>query len=276
MTDQHEPPRSPNPDASTERTASDLEREALRIAIGAVLFNTSNYPERAQRYLLGTDTGPLNAKLTDAVQAAGFRLLPGAPSDTEALLAKWDAPERPGGWNAGDEHHLATLVINALRASGSLQVEVTDEDIQRGVKIALEEGLAGRTWPEYIRAVYDAVSIRPAALGGRRVAVDPSKPTCGDVEEFEGACILPEAHEGDHWHSMFGEPRNAVLSESPAESGECGSCGETVIDECPASRRPCGHHCNHSWTHDHCDWCGKDFGPDDDAEPHDSETGDNR
>ena len=42
-------------------------------------------------------------------------------------------------------------------------VEPTDADIQRGVEIALKEGLSGRTWPEYIRAVYDAVSIRPAA-----------------------------------------------------------------------------------------------------------------
>jgi len=26
--------------------------------------------------------------------------------------------------------------------------------------------------------------------------------------------------------------------------------------ECPASKRTCGHHCNHIWTHDKCDWCG--------------------
>lgn len=54
-------------------------------------------------------------------------------------------------------------LADALEAAGraSRKVEVTDEDIQRGVKIALGEGLAGRTWPEYIRAVYNAVSTRP-------------------------------------------------------------------------------------------------------------------
>lgn len=41
---------------------------------------------------------------------------------------------------------------------------------------------------------------------------------------------------------------------------DCASCGECPRHECPASRRPCGHHCNHSWTHDHCDWCGREFG----------------
>jgi len=38
---------------------------------------------------------------------------------------------------------------------------------------------------------------------------------------------------------------------------ECASCGEgDPRNECPQSKRPCGHHCNHVWTHDSCDWCG--------------------
>ena len=41
---------------------------------------------------------------------------------------------------------------------------------------------------------------------------------------------------------------------------ECGSCGgEFEDDKCPKSKRPCGHHCNHVWTHDACDWCGVRF-----------------
>lgn len=50
------------------------------------------------------------------------------------------------------------------------------------------------------------------------------------------------------------------LSDLVAET-ECLTCGEEdgVENECPASKRPCGHHCNHSWTHDHCDWCGKEI-----------------
>lgn len=49
------------------------EREALRIAVGRVLFNASNFPERVQARLLGQDMAPLNEKLTVAVLAAGFR-----------------------------------------------------------------------------------------------------------------------------------------------------------------------------------------------------------
>lgn len=43
----------------------------------------------------------------------------------------------------------------------------------------------------------------------------------------------------------------------------CASCGEHVPDfECGSSKRFCGHHCNHSWEHDECCWCGLVFGPD--------------
>lgn len=44
---------------------------------------------------------------------------------------------------------------------------------------------------------------------------------------------------------------------------DCASCGESMPwNECPKSERPCGHHCNHSWTHDGCDWCHAEFGED--------------
>lgn len=39
----------------------------------------------------------------------------------------------------------------------------------------------------------------------------------------------------------------------------CIACGEQDKEVCPASRRDCGHHCDHSWTHDSCCWCGKEW-----------------
>lgn len=42
---------------------------------------------------------------------------------------------------------------------------------------------------------------------------------------------------------------------------ECLSCErEMPRGECACSERPCGHHCNHSWTKDFCHWCGFEFG----------------
>lgn len=56
-------------------------------------------------------------------------------------------------------------------------------------------------------------------------------------------------------------------------TNECWSCGEGYpIDECPTSKRQCGHHCNHVWTHDECCWCGKEFGCDDESEQKEDET----
>jgi hypothetical protein len=46
----------------------------------------------------------------------------------------------------------------------------------------------------------------------------------------------------------------------PVEEGECYSCGEPGAGKCPKSKRACGHHCNCSWVHDHCHWCGEEFG----------------
>ena len=42
---------------------------------------------------------------------------------------------------------------------------------------------------------------------------------------------------------------------------DCSSCGEGIPKlECQKSERPCGHHCNHSWSDDECCWCGAEFG----------------
>ncbi len=42
---------------------------------------------------------------------------------------------------------------------------------------------------------------------------------------------------------------------------ECLGCEMEEDERCPQSKRPCGHHCNHIWTHDECHWCGlKEYG----------------
>lgn len=40
----------------------------------------------------------------------------------------------------------------------------------------------------------------------------------------------------------------------------CVSCGEGDPKRCPSGQAPCGHHCNHAWSHDRCCWCGAEFG----------------
>lgn len=44
---------------------------------------------------------------------------------------------------------------------------------------------------------------------------------------------------------------------------DCVTCEQELEpNECPKSERKCGHHCNCSWIHDYCHWCGKEFGED--------------
>ena len=106
--------------------------------------------------------------IADAVLAVGFSRT--VPIDTElgALLARWDVTERPDGWNSGDEHHLADLLITALRsASQPVQVEVTDEMVERAGRVMYV------VWDEWAEEDIQAEGIHAlvrsaleAALGG--------------------------------------------------------------------------------------------------------------
>lgn len=58
----------------------------------------------------------------------------------------------------------------------------------------------------------------------------------------------------------------------------CSACGEQCPrNECPASPLRCGHHCNHSWSHEICCWCGATWEGIDEhseiSEPEDQESG---
>lgn len=46
------------------------------------------------------------------------------------------------------------------------------------------------------------------------------------------------------------------------DTGRCDSCANLGAERqvCPASERDCGHHCNHSWSHERCCWCGEEWG----------------
>jgi len=47
------------------------------------------------------------------------------------------------------------------------------------------------------------------------------------------------------------------------EEKECITCIDNQLEflkeECINSKRECKHHCNHSWSHDFCCWCEKEF-----------------
>lgn len=49
--------------------ASVLSREDIRRAVAPILWNTSNYPRRAQPYILGQDIAPLTDRVINAVVA---------------------------------------------------------------------------------------------------------------------------------------------------------------------------------------------------------------
>lgn len=114
------------------------------------------------------------------------------------------------------------------------QVKNTDRD---KLKAALQDARA------YLSALSDltlAVAASPSVSEGE-------KPTYFNSKTF----IEP-------FPAGSGGASSAFISEGESE---CLSCGEgNERGECPQSRRPCGHHCNHSWSHDKCDWCDTTFG----------------
>jgi hypothetical protein len=81
-----------------EFTPSPEAREALDRAIGAVLFNVSNFPEKAQVRLLGQDMGPLRAKLVEAVLSSEFARHVTDPIRALHQIGPW---HEPLGWGNG-------------------------------------------------------------------------------------------------------------------------------------------------------------------------------
>lgn len=41
---------------------------------------------------------------------------------------------------------------------------------------------------------------------------------------------------------------------------DCIDCDDGEAEKCPKSEKQCGHHCNHTWSHDVCCWCKKEWG----------------
>jgi len=110
-------------------------------------------------------------ELDEALQALvgqASRKVEAAPSDTElgALLARWDDMERPDGWNAGDEHHLADLLITALR-SASQPVEVTDEMVEKAALSILNRMM----WPSLHWPKLDVLHNRDVRMAMARAAL---------------------------------------------------------------------------------------------------------
>lgn len=73
------------------------------------------------------------------------------------------------------------------------------------------------------------------------------------------------SRDGDYLNVDCPDPNNpgvmvTTLHRSEVAVVGCASCGEVEDqDECPKSERLCGHHCNHVWEQDICDWCGWAF-----------------
>jgi len=113
------------------------------------------------------------------------------------------------------------------------------------------EGIAALAkWVHLPRQVESSVAALAAVDAGAVLSAPEWTP------ELEARCLAAA-------RAARTEPET-VVSENPAE-GECSSCGEESCkpNECPNSRRPCGHHCNCSWSQEVCCWCGKEFGEDD-------------
>lgn len=68
-----------------------------------------------------------------------------ARDEARAALARWDEPGRPEGWNYGDEHHLANVVIDSLRALLDEPIAADEVQVARLMLALNASGREGRT-----------------------------------------------------------------------------------------------------------------------------------
>lgn len=93
--------------------------------------------------------------------------------------------------------------------------------------------------------------VRALAAAGRSEGVDDF------ARQIQAVLYTPGLSDEDTVNRIT-EIVDGHLAGVPARSpdAECVSCGEGRPTECASSRRACGHHCNHSWSHESCCWCG--------------------
>lgn len=107
--------------------------ELIDIAIGEVVRNVINFPEKVQARLLGQDMGPLRKKLTDAVVTAlaAGGVSPTAPDEREAL-AEVIARTMPG-WNEDTSEVLHPGWSEEYRRHAELHwIRINDECLRQG------------------------------------------------------------------------------------------------------------------------------------------------
>lgn len=55
-------------------------------------------------------------------------------------------------------------------------------------------------------------------------------------------------------------PRHACIDWSCVDCENAAAGDVDPEAHCPNSKKECGHHCNHSWSHDSCCWCNGHWG----------------
>ena len=78
-----------------------------------------------------------------------------------------------------------------------------------------------------------------------------AKPSAEDIEKANNALSVNEEKKVENKKDICQDYCCITCGEGDGKDGQT---------ECVKSKRECGHHCNHSWTHDVCCWCGKEFG----------------
>lgn len=104
---------------------------AVRAAVQSVLWNASNYPERAQSRMAGADIAPLTAKVTDAVLAV---LRP--PAEVEATERAWLALESIREW---EMRHVGQWIKGAEPTTFDRGVGAAAHDILERLELVLAD-----------------------------------------------------------------------------------------------------------------------------------------
>jgi hypothetical protein len=135
-------------------------RDTIDRAIGPVVCNASNFPERVQARLLGQDMAPLRKRLTDAVLAA----LSSPPTDDsrEALIDELTATvgwmKRTRNLIDADRVMRAIAFIREVRPRGPVtDAEATRDALIEGVKLEARNLMRSdpRVWHEALESALD-------------------------------------------------------------------------------------------------------------------------
>lgn len=126
-----------------------------------------------------------------------------------------------------------------------------------GKSIMFGRGPSGKAIPVGLLLVLRlAIAVEETNTVSPELAARLTGSNAANTRLYESTAIGYDYSDPRMYQAAHDDPVMAAAIAAQAIAANCTSCHEGIPrNECPGSKRACGHHCNCLWSQDVCDWC---------------------